>query len=61
MAMTDLDIEQLEQMMAALPKTCDQCGEMKSGDQLNYFADGHKVCDQCFAANSEKPSKPQQQ
>ena len=57
--MTELEIEQLEELMATLPDTCDQCGQMKPGDQLNYFADGHKLCDQCFAASSDKPGQPQ--
>jgi hypothetical protein len=57
--MTDMEIEQLEELMAGLPDVCDQCGKMKPGDQLNYFADGHKLCDQCFAAGSDKPGKPQ--
>jgi hypothetical protein len=57
--MTDLDIEQLEELMASLPDVCDQCGKMKPGDQLNYFADGHKLCDQCFGVSPEKPVKPQ--
>jgi hypothetical protein len=58
--MTELEIEQLEEVMATLPDTCDQCGKMKPGDQLNYFADGHKLCDQCFAPNIAKPSQPKQ-
>lgn len=59
--MTDLDIEQLEELMASLPDMCDQCEKMKPGDQLNYFADGHKLCDQCFGASLDKAAKPQRQ
>ena len=55
--MTEIEIEKLEVLMASLPDMCDQCGEMKPGDQLNYFADGHKVCDKCFAAGSRKAVK----
>ena len=58
--MTDIEIEQLEALMATLPDRCDQCGKIQPGDQLNYFADGHKLCDNCLAADSEKLKKPQQ-
>jgi len=51
----EIEVEQLEELMASLPDTCDECGRIKAGDQLNYFADGHKLCDECFTAYFDKP------